>query len=142
MDRLTKRVEDGRAWYNHAPEKSVTNDDLLDCLAAYEDTGLTPEEIMDYVGDVAIQFGYKVKYNGRAYISTGGLSTLEWTFDILGWDEPHSYPEGECQWEGCHEFATCGTPTKNGYMLVCSKHSRVIQAREEAEKVLEGMNNV
>ena len=32
--------------------------------------------------------------------------------------------------EGCHEYATCGTPTKDGYKRVCYKHYREIQ--EEA----------
>lgn len=131
--------DDGKAWYNHTPDKSVSNDELLDRLAAYENTGLTPEEIRNYAEDVAIQYGYMVNHNkGRLHISTGGLSTLERTFSILGWDDPHPYPEGECQWEDCHKYATIGTPTKNGYMRVCSKHYQVIMARKEAEAALKG----
>lgn len=45
MDRLTKRVPGGHAWYNHQPGKTVSNDDLLARLAAYEDTGLGPEDM-------------------------------------------------------------------------------------------------
>lgn len=47
MERLTKRRDDGKAWYNHHPDKSVSNDELLDRLAAYEDTGLTPEQVKE-----------------------------------------------------------------------------------------------
>lgn len=47
MDRLTKRRDDGTAWYNHSPEKQVLDSDLLQKLAKYEDTGWEPEEIVE-----------------------------------------------------------------------------------------------
>jgi hypothetical protein len=28
----------------------------------------------------------------------------------------------ECNIKGCHEFAHCGCPTKNGYKRLCGKH--------------------
>lgn len=37
MERLTKRTDNGDAWYNHRPDKTVYNDDLLQRLAYYED---------------------------------------------------------------------------------------------------------
>lgn len=52
MERLTKRVAGGHAWYNHQPGKTVSNDDLLARLAAYEDTGLTPENIKELISDI------------------------------------------------------------------------------------------
>lgn len=30
--------------------------------------------------------------------------------------------EDHCEIEGCHEHATCGTPTADGYKRVCGKH--------------------
>ena len=71
------------------------------------------------------------------YISTGGLSTLERAFDILGWNDPHPVPECECEVPGCHEHANCGTPTKDGYKRVCGKHFAEL-TRKEAEAALKG----
>ena len=69
------------------------------------------------------------------YISTGGLSTLERAFDILGWNDPHPVPECECEVPGCHEYANCGTPTKDGYKRVCGKHFAEL-THKEAEAAL------
>ena len=104
-------------------------------LAAYEDTGLEPEEIKGFAEDIAYQFGYYFPIKDMLYISTGGLSTLERAFDILGWNDPHPVPECECEVPGCHERANCGTPTKDGYKRVCGKHFAEL-TREEAEAAL------
>ena len=80
------------------------------------------DAMREFAEDVAYQFGYYCQNGGRLHITHGGLSTLEWTFDILGWDNPHPVPEFECEIDGCHEHATCGTPTKDGYKRVCGKH--------------------
>ena len=106
-------------------------------LAAYEGTGLDPEEIKEFAEDVAYQFGYYFPIKDMLYISTGGLSTLERAFDILGWNDPHPVPECECEFPGCHKHATCGTPTKDGYKRVCGKHFAEL-TREEAEAALKG----
>ena len=111
--------------------------DAANRLAAYEDTGLEPEEIKGFAEDVAYQFGYYFPIKDMLYISTGGLSTLERAFDILGWNDPHPVPECECEFPGCHEHATCGTPTKDGYKRVCGKHF-VELYRDEAEAALKG----
>lgn len=91
-------------------------------------------ELKEFAEDVVYQFGYKINHNGRLHLSSGGLSTLEWAFSILGWPDPKPYPEGECEWDGCHEYASCGTPTPDGYKRVCGKHYADIQARKEAEE--------
>ena len=109
--------------------------DAANRLAAYEDTGLEPEEIKGFAEDVAYQFGYYSPIKDMLYISTGGLSTLERAFDILGWNDPHPVPECECEVPGCHEHATCGTPTKDGYKRVCGKHFAELY-RDEAEEAL------
>ena len=106
-------------------------------LGHYEDTGLEPEEIKGFAEDVAYQFGYYFPIKDMLYISTGGLSTLERAFDILGWNDPHPVPECECEVPGCHERANCGTPTKDGYKRVCGKHFAELH-RGEAEATLKG----
>ena len=111
--------------------------DAANCLSSYEDTGLEPEEIKGFAKDVAYQFGYYFPIKDILYISTGGFSTLEWAFRILGWNDPHPVPECECEFPGCHEHATCGTPTKDGYKRVCGKHFAELY-RDEAEAALKG----
>jgi hypothetical protein len=91
-------------------------------------------DLKEFAEDVLYQFGYKINYNGGLHITAGGLSTLEWAFSILGWEDPHPFPEGECEWDGCHEYASCGTRTLDGYKRVCGKHYEDIKAREEAER--------
>ena len=115
MDRLTYRDKDGMAMMK---ERGGWKSGGIERLAAYEDTGLEPEDIKEFAEDVAYQFGYYFPIKDILYISTGGLSTLERAFDILGWNDPHHVPECECEVPGCHEHATCGTPTKDGYKRV------------------------
>lgn len=105
-------------------------DDAVLRLAAYEDTGLEPEEILEFVEDVVRQFAYQTTVDGRCAYSTGGLSVLEWAFSILGWPDPKPAPECECQEEGCHEWAVCGRPTPDGYKWLCSRHFADYKARE------------
>ena len=145
MERLTKRLEDGQAIFHECHGTCGTCDGancycigpMVDRLAAYEDSGLEPEEIKGFAEDVAYQFGYYFPIKDILYISTGGLSTLERAFDILGWNDPHPVPECECEFPGCHKHATCGTPTKDGYKRVCGKHFAEL-TREEAEAALKG----
>ena len=146
MDRLTKRIEGGQAVFHECHGTCGTCDGancycigpMVDRLAAYEDTGLDPEEIKGFAEDVAYQFGYYFPIKDILYISTGGLSTLEWAFRILGWNDPHPVPECECEFPGCHKHATCGTPTKDGYKRVCGKHFVELTREETALKGGEG----
>ena len=132
MERLTYRDKDGMAMMK---ERGGWKSGGIDRLAAYEDSGLEPEEIKGFAEDVAYQFGYYFPIKDILYISTGGLSTLEWAFRILGWNDPHPVPECECEFPGCHEQATCGTPTKDGYKRVCGKHFAELY-RDEADAAL------
>ena len=59
-------------------------------------------DMKEFAEDVAYQFGYYCQNGGRLHITHGGLSTLKWAFNILGWDNPHPVPECECQIDGCH----------------------------------------
>ena len=131
MKRMTIRNSD---WTVSQPT-NLNWENVLYRLAAYEDTGLEPEEIKGFAEDVAYQFGYYFPIKDILYISTGGLSTLERAFWILGWNDPHPVPECECEVPGCHKHATCGTPTKDGYKRVCGKHFAAL-TREEAEAAL------
>ena len=92
----------------------------IDKLPTVDDVEVA--DMREFAKDVAYQFGYYCQNGGRLHITHGGLSTLEWAFDILGWENPHPAPECECEFDGCHEHATCGTPTKDGYKRVCGKH--------------------
>ena len=129
-------------------------DKVFPTLYAYEETGLTPEQVTavkglhtarqilvsenerikadlrEFAKDVAHQFGYHSHQNGRLMLTHGGLATLEWAFDILGWENPHPDPENECQYEGCHHYASCGTPTKDGYKRLCSYHFNELRAKD------------
>lgn len=144
MERLTKKHYDGNGYYMACSEHCNKEcfdckeiDKIIDRLGTYEDTGLEPEEIKEFAEDVAYQFGYYFPIKDILYISTGGLSTLERAFRILGWNDPHPVPECECEVPSCHEHATCGTPTKDGYKRVCGKHFAELY-RDEAEAALAG----
>ena len=134
MERLTYRDKDGMAMMK---ERGGWKSGGIDRLAAYEDSGLEPEEIKGFAEDVAYQFGYYFPIKDILHISTGGLSTLEWAFRILGWSDPHPVPECECEVPGCHEYANCGTQTKDGYKRVCGKHFAELTSGE-AEAALKG----
>lgn len=85
------------------------------------------DDLKDFALDVAYQFGYYCQCDGRLHLTHRGLSVLERAFEILGWDNPHPVPKCECEFDACHEYATCGTPTKDGYKWVCGKHSRELE---------------
>lgn len=82
------------------------------------------DDMKEFAKGVAYQFGYYCNTGGRLCLSHGGLSTLEWAFDILGWENLHPVPECECEIDGCHEHATCGAKTKDGYKRMCGNHCR------------------
>lgn len=85
------------------------------------------DSLREALEDMVWQFAYCGKMaNGRLGLTTGGLSALEGAFAELGWDDPHPVPERECQAEGCHDEATCGTPTPDGYKRLCGEHYRAI----------------
>ena len=78
--------------------------------------------LREFAEDVARQWGY---VSGGA-ISTGGLSTLEDAFEILGWDDPHTLPEGDlavCDEPGCGNSAGSGWPSPGGYRHTCHIHT-------------------
>lgn len=96
------------------------------------------DTLQEFAEDVVRQFGYHgTTPDGRPAYTTGGLSTLEWAWALLGWPDPKPAPECECQEEGCHEWANGGRPTPDGYKWLCSRHYMAYEAREEALKARE-----
>lgn len=123
-DERLKWLED-----NTTEEEWMVNHHITDWICSMLDSATTVDAvevdgIREFAKDVAYQFGYYCQNGGRLHIAHGGLSTLEWAFDILGWENPHPAPEFECEIDGCHEHATCGAPTVDGYKRMCSRHFR------------------
>lgn len=87
------------------------------------------DELRDALLDMVTQFAHQTVKDGVPCYSTGGLSALEHAFSVLGWDDPHPCPENACQMPGCTAWATCGTPTPDGYKRLCGTHDRAIEGR-------------
>lgn len=132
LDRLRELVEadrEGRCVV--LPRLEPGHGDPVGHLGALGEPGIDPA-YREFAEDVIRQFGYHGSVNGRPAYTAGGLSTLEDAFRVVGWDDPHPAPECECEEEGCHEWATGGRPTPDGYKWLCSKHYWMHEAREEA----------
>lgn len=92
------------------------------------------ERLKDALEDMVGQYAHHTVVNGRRAYTTGGMSALEHAFEALGWDEPHYTDDGECEIDGCNEWATCvaGYPrslarptreqSKIGFGFLCSAH--------------------
>ena len=148
MKRLTTRVHGksslvkGMSIFDieEAIDHLVTIEDILGEEYDLDELREMVEEdktLKEFAEDVARQFGYHgtTPDGGPAY-TTGGLSTLEWAWALLGWPDPKPAPECECQEEGCHEWATGGRPTPDGYKWLCGRHFAAYEARAEAEAAL------
>lgn len=98
-----------------------------------DNDGADAERLGEFAEEVIRQFAYRVKTNGRCAYTAGGLSVLEEAFDIVGWDDPHLCPECECEEDGCHEWATGGMPTPNGYKWLCSQCRKKYESNEVPE---------
>ena len=104
-------------YYGHADVVFVNDIENAPTVDAVE-----VDDMREFAQDVAYQFGCYCESDETLCLYHMGLSTLEWAFDILGWEDLHPVPECECEIDGCHRHATCGTPTKDGYKRVCGKH--------------------
>lgn len=89
------------------------------------------DELLETIEDLVRQFACHTVNDGVPAYSTGGLSAMERAFEILGWGDPHPAPEMACERLGCSEWATCGTPTDDGYKRLCSTHYRETWATPE-----------
>ncbi len=91
------------------------------------------DKLKESLEDMVCQFAYQGKdKKGLPAYWTGGLSALEGAFSVLGWKDPYPCPENKCKYGKCKEWATCGTPTKNGYKRVCFKHYQIIEKEEKS----------
>lgn len=99
---------------------------LKQCVATDEEN----RRLFDALDDMVNQFAGHAIVAGRLCRTTDGLSALEHAFEALGRQAPHPCPEHECQHDGCHKFATCGTPTADGYKRLCGQHYREIVAKQ------------
>ncbi len=119
------------AWggFSNLPVKDKARvDEITHCIAEVTNAptvdAVPVDDMREFAEEVAYQFGYYCQHEGRLHITHGGLSVLEWAFEILEWDHLHPVPECECEIDGCHEHATCGAPTSDGYKRMCGRHYR------------------
>ena len=149
MERLTKRDSNGFVIPARGTD-AVSMLQAIDRLAAIEDIlgdeydldrlrelVEVRDKLREFAEDVTRQFGYHgTTSDGRPAYTTGGLSTLEWAWSLLGWPDPRPAPECECQEDECYEWATSGRPTPDGYKWLCSRHYWAYKDRAEAEAAL------
>lgn len=85
------------------------------------------ESLEDMLG----QFAYHVTKDGKPCFTTGGLSALEFAFDVMGWDDPHYVDESNtCDVEGCFEWYSAQLHWDGMYCLICSEHAHQIFKNE------------
>lgn len=83
-----------------------------------------PTDLRETVEDLVWQFAHRTTSNGVPVLTAGGLSALEGAFAVLGWSDPFPCPDKACEQPGCGEWASCGTPTTDGYKHFCGRHFR------------------
>jgi len=83
----------------------------------------TLKEATAIIKSLVLQFGAEHSIPGIGpVISTMNLSALEEAFEFLGWPDMMPMPEMKCGVPNCFEWATCGTPCRDGYLRCCEKH--------------------
>ncbi len=91
----------------------------------------TPDDGRETIEGLVRQFAHEIVRDGVPCLTTGGFSVIEEAFDTLGWSDPHPCPEQACDHPGCPEWATCGTPTPQGYKRLCESHYQAIAAASQ-----------
>lgn len=125
----------GRDCNSNAPVIARTFEDALQRVIYAPTVDAVPvADMKEFAQDVAYQFGCYCEGGEQLCLSHMGLSTLEWAFDILGWENFHPIPECECEIDGCHRHATCGTPTADGYKRLCGGHFREVTKMVDGER--------
>ncbi len=124
MDRLTKRIKDSvyytKGEYQETLPAECNSSDvraILNCLAAYEDTGLTPDEITESrkAMSAALALACEVQAFRNAEQSGGWISVEEALpeegvpvqITYLGFLDKKPYSDGVAQW-------SIGTNGRNG----------------------------
>ena len=117
IERLNARIAELEEQLAAAQERYVlSQSEHLEQLAAAQERERTLRDALD---NMVRQFACTA--NGKR--STGGLSTLEQAFEVLGLDDPHSLDTKEmCDEPGCNAPRTCGWPSSAGYRNTCGKH--------------------
>lgn len=173
MERLTKRDTDGQAmmdcekckadWTGAHGEPMVDctalycRNRLLDRLVEYEDTGLTPEEVLpkDKADEIALKLmrladleslcSYTCLRELAEADKDGRMVVLPFTrgrtlLSEENIDSPRLMKDVELAIRYC---SSCGIVFHMGYNVFCDlvKHGRITAVSEEAEKVLEAMKD-
>lgn len=84
----------------------------------------TSDDTRDALIGMVWQLAYRGTRRGKLILYTGGLSALEYAFDVLGYSDPYYVDEEDnaCEVVGCHKWATAGDNWGDLYLRVCSKH--------------------
>lgn len=128
MKRLTRRTDNGDAWYNHRPDKTVYNSELLQRLAYYEDMEEQGRLVVlpCKVGDTVYVTGARF-YLGKEH--TGIQKGTVYGYELnegYGW-VIWAHMEGETYSGNAYCFSDFG--------------KTVFLTREEAERALKGGAN-
>lgn len=113
------------------PRQAIAAPETPDGLLASEGEAAGGQDstiLREALESMVWQFAHQCQKDGRPALGTMGLSALEGAFDALGWDDPYPTPDMACQVGECNDWATCGTPTDDGYRRVCGKHMSEITA--------------
>lgn len=93
------------------------------------------EDISSFAREVVEQFAFHVRHNGAPHYSSGGISTLERAFQFAALPDPCPAPtQFVCQVEGCGEWAEGAFHTKKGYLILCKRHARKMNAQNGTGK--------
>ena len=173
MERLTKRMSDGQAMMDCEKCKAdwtgkhgkpmadctalYCRNRLKDRLAAYEDTGLTPEEVLpkDKADEIALKLmrladlesfcSYTRLRELAEADKDGRLVVLPFTSGRTllckeNIDSPRLMKDVELAIRYC---SSCGIVFHMGYNVFCDlvKHGRITAVSEEAEKALEALKD-
>lgn len=154
MDRLTERNKLGEALLsanlNEKYEPLELIDILLDRLAAYEDTGLSPEELDNLcrqMSKIRTSLGFKTLDDVYELVNEERLVLLPCKVgDTVYWIKGEAILEVLIQWfeTNAYGWCACGTypPLSTPTFQFADFGKMVFFTREEAEKALErSINN-
>lgn len=121
---LLARGDGWNLWTAHMEREAVIADiRAIETEAAKAEAArwrMASPRVRELLEDMVAQFGYWSDTIGG--VGTGGLSTLEEAFAVLGWDDPHPMPRLRCDEPGCLRQIHAGTPTPTGYRQTCHEH--------------------
>ena len=144
IERLTNRTEGGIA-YTKIPANPSNMIDVGECytgrvidrLAAYEDTGLTPERIRELQNAFNILFeSERQKQQENEQLREFANTKAEgWLVKRGKWIYEHEWKCSSCGWAQSHDFNT----VPNDILKYCPNCGAKM-SKEEAEKALDGID--